>query len=90
MVSLYHIQTVRFNPVLSNVQIRPLSTFQNRAVGLFGTYGWSGGGVKGLRAFVEASRLVLIDPVVEARFAATDADLDQLRQLGRNLAAAVR
>ena len=79
-----------FPPVQSLLHLLEEKKLQHRSVGVFGTYGWSGGGVKSVRAFVEANRLALVEPVVEARFAATDADLVQLRQLGRNIAAAVR
>jgi flavorubredoxin len=79
-----------FPPVQSLLHLLEEKKLQNRVVGLFGTYGWSGGGVKGLRAFVEANRLTPVEPVVEARFAATDDDLAHGRELGHNIAAAVR
>lgn len=74
-------------PVQSLLHLLSEKKLENRVVGVFGSYGWSGGGVKGLRAFVEANpRLELIAPVVEARFAATDNDLALARQLGCNVA----
>jgi flavorubredoxin len=57
-----------------------------RAVGVFGSYGWSGGAVKGLRQFVDDNQLELIEPVVEARFAATAAQVEECRALGRAMA----
>jgi flavorubredoxin len=61
-----------------------------RIVGLFGSYGWSGGAVKRLRQFVENNKLELVEPVIEARFTATDEQLEQCRQLGYNVAVAVQ
>jgi len=63
---------------------------RNRIVGIFGTYGWSGGCVKGLQDFAEKMKYDLIEPVVEARFAATGDDLERCHQLGRNIARRVR
>ncbi len=60
----------------------------NRQVGIFGTYGWSGGGVKALQAFAEQSQVTLVEPVVEACCAPSDDDLQQCVELGRRLAAA--
>jgi flavorubredoxin len=58
-----------------------------RSVAVFGTYGWSGGAVKALTAFVDSLHLELVEPVVEARFRATPDQLEQCRQLGRHMAA---
>ena len=57
-----------------------------RSVGVFGSYGWSGGGVKGLKEFAETCKFDLVEPVVEARFSATGDDIEQCRALGRNMA----
>ncbi|MBN1510226.1 MAG: FprA family A-type flavoprotein [Sedimentisphaerales bacterium] len=62
----------------------------NRIVGVFGSYGWTGGAVKGLRNFVEQSKLELVEPVVEAKFAATPEQLEQCHALGREMAERVR
>ncbi len=61
-----------------------------RIVGLFGSYGWSGGAVRGLRDFVEQNKLELVEPVVEARFTATAEQLEQCYSLGRAMAERVR
>ncbi|GAB4274468.1 MAG: FprA family A-type flavoprotein [Deferrisomatales bacterium] len=57
-----------------------------RVLGVFGTYGWSGGGVKGLEAFAERSAWELVEPVVEARFAPKEADLARCEELARAVA----
>lgn len=82
--------TGMFPPVNSLVYLLDEKKLRNRVVGLFGSYGWTGGGVKGLKGFVERSKLELIEPVVEARFTATEDELVQCRQLGRNVAQAVQ
>jgi len=62
---------------------------RNRCVGVFGSFGWSGGGVKAMTEFVEEAKLNLVEPVVEARFAANADDLAQCVELGSNLASLV-
>jgi len=57
-----------------------------RAVGIFGSCGWAGGAVKGLRQFADDSKLELIEPVAEARFAATAEQIEQCHELGRTMA----
>jgi flavorubredoxin len=70
-------------PTMNNfIQMMGNKNIKHRHVGLFGTYGWSGGGVKGLRAFVEAQKgWELVEPVVEARCAAKEDDYEQCRRL---------
>jgi flavorubredoxin len=63
---------------------------KNRLVGIFGTYGWSGGGVSTIKDFVGRSGWKLIEPVIEARFSATDADLENARRLGVAVAEQLR
>jgi len=61
-----------------------------RTLGIFGSYGWSGGGVKGVQAFAEQMQWEVVEPVVEARFAATAEHLAQIEGLAAALAARVR
>jgi flavorubredoxin len=75
-----------FPPVDGLVRLLQEKKLINRFVGVFGSYGWSGGGVKGLKDFVERNKLTLVEPVVEARFSAKDDELEQSHQLGRNVA----
>jgi flavorubredoxin len=79
-----------FPPIDALVRLLEEKRLKNRIVGLFGSYGWSGGGVKGLKAFVETNKLTLVEPVVEARFSATDDEFEQCRLLGSNIVRAVR
>jgi flavorubredoxin len=63
---------------------------KNRRVGIFGTYGWSGGGVSTVKEFVGRMGWELIEPVVEARFSPTDTDLENARKLGAAVAQQLR
>jgi len=62
---------------------------KNRVYGVFGTYSWSGGGVKAIREYVEKSGDPLVQPVVEAKFCPSAADLDACRLLGKRVAEAI-
>jgi len=63
---------------------------RNRVLGVFGTYGWSGGGVKGVREWAQRVDWELIEPVVEARFSPKPEDFRELGRLAENLAARLR
>lgn len=63
---------------------------KNRRVGIFGTYGWSGGGVSTMKEFVGRMGWELIEPVIEARFSPTDTDLENARKLGAAVAQQLR
>ena len=62
----------------------------SRVLGVFGSYGWSGGAMAELRVLGGDPGWRLIEPVVEARGAPGEQDLEQCRRLGRELAAASR
>jgi flavorubredoxin len=59
---------------------------KNRVIGVFGSYSWSGGAVKALRAYAEGSGNTLLEPVVEAKHAPDDEAIEQCRLLGKNMA----
>lgn len=61
-----------------------------RTVGLFGSFGWSGGALAELRGFATAVGWPLVEPVVEARGAPGTEVLAECRRLGRNLAGSLR
>lgn len=77
-------------PMESALRLLAAKKLCNRPVGVFGSFGWSGGAVKAMKEFVEQSKLELVEPVVEARFNATTEQLEQCRALGRALAERVR
>ena len=60
---------------------------KNRTLGIFGSFGWSGGAVKELRGFADRVKWDLVEPVVESRCAPSNDALEQCRALGRNMAA---
>jgi flavorubredoxin len=62
---------------------------KNRILGIFGSYGWSGGAVKELLNFAELTKWELLEPVVEAHQAPSEENLQQCRQLGLNMAAKI-
>jgi flavorubredoxin len=62
----------------------------NRVFGVFGSYGWSGGGVKGIVDYIQKNKWTLIDEPVEVQFSAKAADYEKLRHLALAMARAVR
>jgi flavorubredoxin len=62
----------------------------NRLLGVFGSYGWSGGALAELRELGGDPGWRLVDPAVEVRGAPREPDLERCRLLGRELAAASR
>ena len=74
-------------PLMKNVtDLLAAKMLKNRSLGIFGSYGWSGGAVKALRAFAEVVKWDLVEPQVEALRAPSDDILAQCKQLGRNMA----
>ncbi len=61
-----------------------------RALGIFGSYGWSGGGMEELRQLGAEPGWRLVPPEVEVRGAPGAEALAECRRLGRALAAALR
>jgi flavorubredoxin len=58
---------------------------KERSLGIFGSYGWSGGAVKALREFAESPGWELVEPVVESQCAPKEEALKLCRDLGKNL-----
>lgn len=61
----------------------------NRVAGIFGSYGWSGGCVDGMREIAEANGWDVVEPVVEACCAPGEDDLENCRKIGLEMAAAL-
>ena len=78
-----------FPPVKNFVSLLSEKKLENRYVGVFGSYGWSGGAVKNLQEFAENSKMELVEPIVESRFTSKQDELELCRQLGRNIAKSV-
>ncbi len=61
-----------------------------RSAGVFGTYGWSGGGVKQMLEFTERMKMNVVAPAVEACCRPTRAELAACHELGRKVGEAVQ
>ncbi|MGC9325088.1 MAG: FprA family A-type flavoprotein [Desulfomonilia bacterium] len=68
------------------VELFEEKALRNRGLGIFGTYGWSGGAVKGLKEFAVKSRWSLVEPVIEVHCSASPEQLEECVLLGRTLA----
>lgn len=68
------------------IEILERKKLRRRVLGLLGTYGWSGGGVKTLTRFAENGDWDPVDPVVEAKCSPTADDLARCRELEQNFA----
>jgi flavorubredoxin len=79
-----------FPPMETLVRLLSSKMIQNRYVGIFGNYGWSGGAVKTLNEFVDQAKLQLVEPAVEARFSAERNQLDDCFTLGQKVAQFVK
>jgi flavorubredoxin len=79
-----------YPPMSFFIEMLARKKLQRRLLGLFGTYGWSGGGVKTLRSFADDGDWDWVEPVVEARCHAAPTDLENCRLLGQRLAQRLR
>jgi flavorubredoxin len=64
--------------------------FRNKIGAAFGSYGWSGEGVKVLEEHLTAAGIPVVAPGVRAKWQPSAADLQDCRELGRKVAAAVK
>jgi flavorubredoxin len=60
--------------------------FPKRPVGLFGTYGWGGGGVKKLHAQLESSKFEVLEPVIRCRARPTEEETQAIKTLATKIA----
>jgi len=60
--------------------------FPKRPIGLFGTYGWGGGGVKKLQTQLENSKFEIIDPVIRCRARPTEEERQAIKTLATKIA----
>lgn len=76
------------NQVLYTLKMNKLT---NHALGIFGSYGWSGGAVKELTEFAsEGGNFEVAPTIVETRGTMKDEDVESLRQLAKEIAELVR
>ncbi len=76
-----------YPPMEHFIKLLERKKLMKRVLGLFGTFGWSGGGVSTLTEFAKggAGAWDLVEPVVEANCAPTAEDLKKCEDLGRNV-----
>jgi flavorubredoxin len=68
------------------VRLLANKNIKQRHVGLFGTFGWSGEGVRNLKSFVEEMKgWEVVEPVIEARCSAKPEDYELCRKLAANM-----
>jgi flavorubredoxin len=60
--------------------------FAPRPLGLFGTYGWGGGGVKKLQKMAEEMKFEQLEPVIRVQGRPSDEEKEQVRQLAKAIA----
>ena len=75
-----------FPPMETLLSLLKTKRLADRAVGIFSSHGWAGGAVPAMKAFVETTKLDLIEPVIDAKFRATSEQIEQCHQLGRRMA----
>lgn len=77
--------TKLYPPMDHFIRILEHKKLTNRVLGLFGSFGWSGGGVSTLTEFAKGGGWDLVEPIVEANCAPTDDDLAKCFKLGQNV-----
>ncbi len=79
-----------FPPMDALLRLLSIKRIANRAVGVFGSHGWSGGAVAAMTKFVEDAKLELVGSVIDAKFRATPEQIAQCQELGRRMGQRVR
>ncbi|QTA37655.1 FprA family A-type flavoprotein [Thermosipho ferrireducens] len=63
---------------------------KNRIFGVFGTYGWSGGGVKGIVDYIQRNKWELACEPVEVQFSPDEEDFERLREFAKKFVKRLR
>jgi flavorubredoxin len=74
----------------SLVQWLSHTNIKNHVLGIFGTYGWSGGGVSTLVKYNEQMKWPLVTEPVEARLSAKEEDFKKLGELAKAMAKEIK
>jgi flavorubredoxin len=82
--------TGMFPPIDALVHFLNKSRIKNHVIGVFGSCGWGGGGVRDLEDFAKKSVCRFVEPVVEAMGAPTKEDLEKLDEMAVNVAKAIK
>ena len=75
-----------FPPVESLISALDNRKLSDRYLGIFGSYSWSGGGVKGINSFADNNKFELVEPVIEAKHSPDDDKYKKCDELGKNMA----
>ena len=74
-------------PLMSDlVNVLKMNKLQNRVVAVFGSYSWSGGALKALKEFRDASAMDIVETTVETKSAPSKDDYMMLRQIADEVA----
>lgn len=74
-------------PLMSDlVNVLEMNKLQNRIIAVFGSYSWSGGALKSLEKFRDASAMDKVETTVETKSAPTMDDYMKLRQIADEVA----
>ena len=83
--------TELYPPVAALCRALKNKMMKNRVLGLCGSYSWSKGALAELLVFAEqCGDWKLVEPTVEVKSAPTEEDLELCRELGRNMAEAIK
>lgn len=82
--------TELFPPLAALTSALTNRRMKNHILGIFGSYSWSGGAVKDLKAFNEKLKYELVEPIVEAQYSPDSDILEQCYLLGKNMAARLK
>jgi flavorubredoxin len=81
--------TKLFPPMDTLIRTLDNDKLTNRVLGIFGSYSWSGGAVKGLLAYSDKCPNKRVEPVIEAKFAPSEEDRRNCVELGKNMVAEI-
>lgn len=83
--------TELYPPVATLCRTLSNKMMKNRVLGICGSYSWSKGALAELQMFAEKnSGWQLVEPSIEVKSSPTDGDLELCRELGKNMALAVK
>ncbi|MHA1962233.1 MAG: FprA family A-type flavoprotein [Candidatus Thorarchaeota archaeon] len=60
--------------------------YQKRPIGLFGNYGWQGGGLDRVEELVKEMKCPVLEPIVRVKARPNEEQLDEIRQLAKSIA----
>ena len=75
-----------FPPMKNLVSILEENKMQNHTIAVFGSYSWSGGALKELKAFAESQKFEMIEESLEVKNAAKPEDLEQAKVIAQKMA----